>query len=386
MLERFKDIVQGVRDRIQNPFSESNRTPFAGAFTIALLLYNWPLVFSLFSFDPNSTRIEKIHTITNYLSGESWVRRIFIPVLWAFGSIILFYFFNNVSLGVTTFFNRWVKSFVLYYTDDSKVVSKEAYEKLNSRVGKIKKRIDALEKELLESEETGNSLDGQLSQMTNRYDQLVQEHEKLKETLGNAKAPFRIVYARYGPEGVGHDVSDVVRRLISTSGQFVVDNNTLEGDPIPFDIKSLFVIYEGINGTRILTATEGEIVQFANDTIDTKQTELSKKKHMYLINQEKIGEIFSGPWILTFTARGGVKDQEPVIVDGSGRYFAHSKLRFYLRSISIENNSRKIMLNKIDLNRRLHTKETLTIQDPELIIGTDSKGYKLEYRRQNITE
>src|SRR5271157_5022604 len=125
----FKSIVDNIKNRVKNPFSERNTTPFGGAYIIALVIYNWELLFSLITFDSGENRLSKIQIISDFLTKEEWYCRIGIPVLIAFGTILFYYIFNNISLGVTTFFNRWVKSFIYFLTDRSKNITREEYEK-----------------------------------------------------------------------------------------------------------------------------------------------------------------------------------------------------------------------------------------------------------------
>ena len=45
------NIWEFIKERTKNPFSESVKTPFIGTFIIALILYNWEIIFSIFYFD-----------------------------------------------------------------------------------------------------------------------------------------------------------------------------------------------------------------------------------------------------------------------------------------------------------------------------------------------
>ena len=53
------------------------------------------------------------------------------------------------------------------------------------------------------------------------------------------------------------------------------------------------------------------------------------------------------------------QDSEPIIIDLTGRYFAYTKIRFYLRTIEIDESLGRMSFNKVGLNRILHSKETL---------------------------
>ena len=104
IIDWFKSLFENIQERIKNPFTESNKTPFAGAFIIALIICNWELVYSLFQFDSDETREHKIAIIHSYLDKQSWEHRILCSVKIAFGSIIFYYVFNNASLIITILF------------------------------------------------------------------------------------------------------------------------------------------------------------------------------------------------------------------------------------------------------------------------------------------
>ncbi|MBI2967705.1 MAG: hypothetical protein HYY40_07820 [Bacteroidetes bacterium] len=105
IIDFIQSAIKNIKERIKNPFTERNTTPFAGAFFIALVLWNWELFYSLFQFDKDCTRIDKILIIETYLS-KGFYKIIIIPLILSFVSITAYYFFNNISLGITTFFNR----------------------------------------------------------------------------------------------------------------------------------------------------------------------------------------------------------------------------------------------------------------------------------------
>jgi hypothetical protein len=383
IFDYFKEVFDSIKERIQNPFTERNRTPFAGAYLITLVLYNWRLVFSLLSFDRYETRLTKLEIISNYLASEPWYSRVGWPILIAFLSIVLFYIFNNLSLGLTSIFNRWFKGLILYYTDRAKIVARDEYDRLST----VSKQSNyKLKKALLDTEVERAELDKQLTELTSKYEQVISENDNLKqqkstERIDGNREAFRIVFAKYGAEETYSEVTATVQSLLSTGSRFPVDNKTLEVDPIQYSIKNLQIIYEH-NGTHSITANEAEIVELKNGRLSTIETALSRKKLNHLRNQEKLGKVFKGQWFLTFTTKDGVANSEPVIVDNLGRYFAHSQHSYYLKTVNIDEANKRITFNKIDLQRKLHSKETLTIVNDGLITGTDSKGYRLEYRRQ----
>ncbi len=124
MFAFIHSAIDNIKERVKNPFYESNKTPFAGAFVISLVIYNWELFYSLVNFDPHYTRLTKIDIIKDYLETKAWYDRLFTPILFAFGSIVSFYILNLLSLGLNTLYNRWGKASVFYFFDVGKNVPK----------------------------------------------------------------------------------------------------------------------------------------------------------------------------------------------------------------------------------------------------------------------
>ncbi len=152
IIDSIKSAIENIKERIRNPFTERNSTPFAGAFIIALVLYNWQLFFSLVSFDSGEKRINRIDIIQQYLNEMNWLRRLFYPVVIAFSSIVFFYIFNTLSLGITTFFNRWGKATILYLTDRSKIITRGELEQNMNKMNTLRNHYEQLKKTFAESQ------------------------------------------------------------------------------------------------------------------------------------------------------------------------------------------------------------------------------------------
>ena len=374
----LKEAIEGIKERVKNPFTERNKTPFSGAFVISLILYNWQLCYSLIAFDEKETRLAKIAAIEHYLQGEEWYCRILYPLAFAFGSIAFFYLFNNVSLAITTISNRWIKGTVLYLFDRGKTITREEYEKLANKAAYLKKQSEIKQTELDQAEENRNIIEKELTVLTKKYGELVSENDTIKKQINNPTG-FNILYARYGAEGLYNDVTEKIDSQLLFDKTFTVENKFLS-DPIRYSIKDLFILYQSEDEKYNLVVNEGEIVSLTNGRLVATETTISKRKQYLQQNIAKLAMFLAGEWILNFTATNGQSEYEKVIVDNTGKYFANSKHSFYLRTVDFDDENKTITLNKIDLNRNLHSKETLEIKSDELLIGTDSKGYRLEYR------
>lgn len=143
MNEFLSGIANFFKERTQNPFSEKNKTPFAGAFIISFLIYNWELFYNVFSFDKTEDRLQQLTVIKQYININGW-HMLTCPLFYSFISIVSFYTFNNVSLGITTIFNRWVKPFILNLIDRNKIIDKDSYNNLQNSFSKLSVQFEEI--------------------------------------------------------------------------------------------------------------------------------------------------------------------------------------------------------------------------------------------------
>jgi len=129
----LNDLLNFLRDRTENPFSERNRTPFAGAYLFSFLIYNWVVFYSILTFTDTEDRFRRIAIIKYHFIEKGW-DTVLCPLFYSFLSIIAFYFFSNLSLGITTFFGRWFKPYIIKFSGaNSKIIDKESYNELEKR-------------------------------------------------------------------------------------------------------------------------------------------------------------------------------------------------------------------------------------------------------------
>ena len=145
MLEIIKQAYKDVRDRIKNPFTENNATPFAGTFLIVLVLYNWELIFSILNFDRTTTRSQKIRIISEFVNQQDWFTEFKLTISYTLALILFYAFFSNISLIITTFFNSWFKPAILKFIDRNKITTKKEYNDLLAHVDMLNKQLGELE-------------------------------------------------------------------------------------------------------------------------------------------------------------------------------------------------------------------------------------------------
>ena len=227
IIDFLKSLFENIKQKVKNPFTERNATPFGGAYLIALVLYNWKIFYSLFYFEASESRLSRIEIIEKYLNAECWFARIGYPILIAFASIVTFYFLSNLSLGVSTFFNRWWKAIILYFTDRSKIVTKFELEEIVKREDKLRNSFDDLKKKYANAQteiekEKANSIerDTKYIQLNATYERVLHEYEENRQKLQileENERNFTITYARYGTEKKGIEVTKKIQDIINKS-------------------------------------------------------------------------------------------------------------------------------------------------------------------------
>lgn len=396
IIEFFKSTIENIKERVKNPFIESNKTPFAGAYIIALILYNWKLFFSFFNFDNVDDRQSKISIISNYLEAEPWFYRIGNPILIAFSTILAFYILNNLSLGITTFFNRWFKATVLEIFDKGKKITREELDKKHRDMERLRLSYESLRTTFTQSQNTIEDLntiikgrDSSISEMSNNISRALEEKDKLSidnsilqkyiETLENKRDAFRILYARYGYRDKFNDVREIVQKiLIEENSKLDVINSVLNGDPAEGKIKHLFLVYEYNNKIETLNSIEGAIIQLVENRLIESMTEVGLNNHTTLKMQKKLSEIFQGTWLLEYKSTTSSKT-EILRIDDEGNYLSTSDLSLTLGNIGVDN--KLIHFEKVKEDGKVLSVETLQIKNDNLIVGHDTLGYTLRYTK-----
>lgn len=390
IIEYIKETIENIRERIKNPFSESNKTPFAGAFLIAITIYNWELFYSLFNFESWISRENKILIIKQYLNERKWYERIGWPLAISFLSIVFYYTFNYISLGISTFFRRWFKGLILYYTDKSQIIPREEHETFSRKTTALKNRNETLKENFTKLEEENENLHSQLGELTSLFSKLKSEKDELENEalkiqsdtglIKEKSEEMKIIYSHYGADSSYHDVTEIVSKLVKNNSKILINNKTFGQDPQMYSVKRLLIIYEA-NGERVkLTANEEEEVEVKGNKLIVHKTENSNLKLTYIKNEEILGNIFRGVWKLT-SIKNGKNYKENVRIDEFGNYYSNNNLTFFIKRIQINEKTKNIKFDKITHERTLHSQENLEIISNDKLKGVDSLGFSLEYEK-----
>lgn len=388
-----------VKKQFDNWLDNKLSNPYFGAVIAIWAVTNRVLIFGLFNFDAKNTLDQRIAFVHQQL--ESFKRLDFIlgfhgfyaTVVWSFGwGFIAMLFFDQINTLAKAAFkwghrsknnilqrieqSKWMETKHHLEVEKANMTLEEEMKTKRIEANRIQKDYDEAIKLYSNIKKLEEEKDKTIVKDSNQIIFLEEKVIKLEEE----KNKFRIIYARYGKDEKFQEVTKIVSDLILSKKKFMVGNDELGGDPIKFKIKELFIEYVFNQLPQKITANEGEIVEFKDDVLEVLPTEDSKQKQLWLLNQNKISDVFKDEWILTYT-----KDEKPnyekIRVDSTGRYFINDIHTFNL--LVTELNNKKINLKKINLKGDEHSTETLTISNDRLIIGQDNKGYSLEYKKND---
>ena len=305
-------IMESIKSSFENLY-ERFKNPFLNSFLIVLIIYNWQLLFTLLNFDDLEDRAERISIILKLVGKPSlWdlIGEFCIITGYALLLIFLYSLFSNISLGLTTAFNRWVKPFILKLIDQNEIISKEDYDELKGNLDRLTNRYEESRKLLTASQESNDrqlnnknieigELKSELSikstKLSETSTELSETSKKLIFTKGilerteKSQNKFKVLYARYGAINKYVDVTSKVAEFLENDKELVVNNQTFEiDDPKKDVVKDLFIVFQLSCTTRTLTVNENAIVELRDDNLILRETELSQSK-------QKLKATFSEP-------------------------------------------------------------------------------------------
>lgn len=125
VLENLKSAFDNIIDRF--------KSPFAGTFIVVWCLHHWILVFSLFNFDSNCTLPDKIAIISTYITTHSSCELLWLPILYTFAAIVVFYIFHLLALAISTAFTSLARPFIIQKIDNGSYVDRTAFIELKAQ-------------------------------------------------------------------------------------------------------------------------------------------------------------------------------------------------------------------------------------------------------------
>lgn len=134
----IKDFLISFSENIK----ERSKNPFLGTYLLVWLIRNWDLVYSLFNFDQNSKRGERIKFVNDYYNKINFVENLLINILWSFGLLILTYILVNISRVIVNLSEKRLTPWIYKKTDSKSIVLKEEYDRIRSENDELQIRLD----------------------------------------------------------------------------------------------------------------------------------------------------------------------------------------------------------------------------------------------------
>lgn len=166
-----KDFLISFADN----FKEKTTNPFLGTYLVVWLIRNWDLIYSLFNFNSNSKRGDKIAFIKNYYSEISFVENLLINILWSFGLLILTYLLVNLSRVIVNLSEKQLTPWIYKITDSNSIVLKEEYDRIRSDRDELQDRLD-------KERDSKSKLDARIKALESEMSEVLKgENEKIPE-------------------------------------------------------------------------------------------------------------------------------------------------------------------------------------------------------------
>lgn len=160
----FKKIFESCEDSIVKRVSN----PYFGTYIAVILIDNWELIYTLFTFSSYETRDTRISIIADYISREGGLSWLFVKcALIAFIPFIIYYILLNASGYLSNWFELRLKPWLLKQVDKGLVVDKAEYEKLASRITALQTKADDERKKRMEAEDEIDELQKKFIKLQN---------------------------------------------------------------------------------------------------------------------------------------------------------------------------------------------------------------------------
>ncbi|MBO9699243.1 MAG: hypothetical protein J7604_03485 [Sporocytophaga sp.] len=122
-------MLQEILVQFKENFNQKVKTPFFGALIIVWSVWHWELLYSLFNFDEDCTRVDKIVIIKELLGNYSFCYELGTCLWVTFASLICTYILINFSRLITILFENHLSPLIYKLGDKSMVVTRADFEK-----------------------------------------------------------------------------------------------------------------------------------------------------------------------------------------------------------------------------------------------------------------
>jgi|GEM_PF-4712589 len=171
MKEKLEELLASAQERLKSPFLLT--------YCVVWLVHHWRLIFIILNFDTSENRGAKKQLIEEYItSNDGWFGMAFIPVLWAIGSIVVYYTLT-ILIEIIGYGYLIVKVWARDKTNNRRtLVTVEEHNFFVSRNKKLESKNKELSKSLADSTRSYEELEVDTG---TRINQLIQTNETLQK-------------------------------------------------------------------------------------------------------------------------------------------------------------------------------------------------------------
>lgn len=172
ILENLRSAADNIVDRVKNPFG--------GTLIAAWCIFNWRLVYSIFSFDDDFKLINRVAFIQAYIDETPFSILIWKPIWYSFIIIVTYLILTHISLGVFTLFQKWVTPSIYWLLDRNKITDKISYDSLKSKLIKSQKNYEEVRQDLILTKDLFTESRNEVIETQKKYELLNQDFESFK--------------------------------------------------------------------------------------------------------------------------------------------------------------------------------------------------------------
>ncbi len=214
----FKKIFESCEDSIVQRVSN----PYFGTYIAVLLIDNWKLLYTLFTFNPSDTREERIAIITDYIDQVGGLSCLFLKcAVIAFFPFVIYYVLLHLSGCISNWSELRIKPKLLKRIDKGSVVEKAKYDKLVSRIETLHAKLEEERKKRLETESELDELNKKLMKLQNEQvsasvDSQQEQKPNVKEVINDRQNKFyHQIIAEIRDKNLEEDFDALIRKIRS---------------------------------------------------------------------------------------------------------------------------------------------------------------------------
>lgn len=147
--------------------NQKTTNPFLGTFIIIWIIRNWEFFYSLFYFDSDFTRLDRLNIIQEYFK-EYDLLEILLTILFSFIILISTYILLNLSRLIINFFDKMITPKVYEITDKSSIVLKSDYKILEQQIKSLESKIQDEREQRFKTQNENDILEKRIKELVGR--------------------------------------------------------------------------------------------------------------------------------------------------------------------------------------------------------------------------